>query len=115
MKTSKAYRGRVLVADRPGASASYAGTGSAVSWYSAAGPAQGTADVYVDGKHRAVVNGYSTKTKQRVVHRLVRLGPGHHVLTVKARGTKGSRHGTGTRVSIDAVRVGTARSSSTQP
>jgi hypothetical protein len=109
VRTPKAYGGSVLVADRPGASASYKFTGASVTWFSATGPAQGIADVYIDGKHRAIVNGYSGKTKQRVAHRLVRLGPGPHVLTIKARGTKGSRHGTGTRVSIDAVRVGAGK------
>ncbi len=102
----RAYGHSVLSADAAGASVSYAFRGESITWFAMTGPAQGIADVYVDGKHRAVVNGWSAKTAVHVAHKIAGLGLGKHTLTVKVRGTKGSRRGTGTRVSIDALRVG---------
>jgi Glycoside hydrolase family 44 len=105
-RSPKSYGGSAVVADVAGSSASFHFTGPSITWYSTRGPAQGVADVYVDGKKRAVVNGYAGAASYRVAHTLVHLGGGRHVLTVKVRGTKGSRRATGTQVTVDAVRVG---------
>ena len=89
-----------------GAAASYAFTGTSVTWYSIRARSQGVADVYVDGVRKAVANNYATTTQYKVARTVSGLSAGPHVLKIVVRGVKGSASGTGTWVAVDAVKVG---------
>jgi WD40-like Beta Propeller Repeat len=103
------YGGTLAVAGSRGATASLLFSGPTLTWFSSNGPTRGVADVYVDGQRKATVNEYATTVVNRVPHALAKLGTGKHVLTIKVRGSKGSRHGTGTSISVDALRVGVGK------
>ena len=102
VRTSAAYGGSYVVDDVAGASASYRFTGSSIIWYTNIGPSYGIADLYIDGVKRAVVNSYSATTHYRAAFTVSGFSYGAHTLTVRVRGAKGSSHGTGTNVAIDA-------------
>jgi hypothetical protein len=107
------YGGTLAVAGSRGATASLTFAGPTMTWFSTNGPTRGLADVYVDGKKKATVNEYATTAANRVPHALTKLGRGNHVLTIKVRGSKGSRHGKGTSITVDAVKVGTGKVTAT--
>jgi hypothetical protein len=106
VKTTAAYGGSYVIDHLAGASAAYRFTGSAIVWYTNIGPSYGIADLYVDGVRRAVVNSYSATTHYRAAFTVSGLPYGAHTLTIRVRGAKGSSHGTGTNIAIDAFTVG---------
>ena len=108
VKTSSAFGGSYVVDHVAGASASYRFTGSSIIWYTNIGPNYGIADLYVDGVRRAAVNSYSTSTHYRAAFTVSGFAYGRHTITVRARGAKGSSHGTGTDVAVDAFRSGSS-------
>jgi hypothetical protein len=79
-------------------------TGSAVTWKTVAGPAQGMAQVAVDGRVVAVVDLYAPKAKA-VAKKYTRLGRGQHQLTVTVLGQKNAR-ATTKAVAIAGFKVG---------
>jgi bacillopeptidase F len=105
--STAAYGGKYLLAHLAGASAAYAFRGTTVTWYTATGPAMGTAKVYCGSTLKATVNNYATTAKWHVA-RTVRCSSvtATSTLRVVATGLKGSRAGTGTSVVLDAVKVG---------
>jgi len=108
VKTSSAFGGSYVVDHVAGASASYRFTGSSITWYTNIGPNYGIADLYVDGVLRATANSYSTSTHYRAAFTVSGFAYGRHTVTVRARGAKGSSHGTGTDVAVDAFRSGSS-------
>jgi len=106
VSTSSAYGGSYTVDDVAGASASYRFLGSSITWFTNIGPNYGIADLYVDGVLRATANSYSSSTHYRAAFTVCCFTYGRHTLTVRARGAKGSSHGTGTDVAVDAFRSG---------
>jgi hypothetical protein len=104
---SSARGGSYTVARRKGASASYSFTGSSVTWYAITGPAFGTANVFVDGVSKGKVNLYAAKAGA-TSKSFTASGSGKHTLRIVVRGEKGSSHGTGTLVSVDAFKVGSS-------
>ena len=108
VKTSSAFGGSYVVDHVAGASASYRFTGSSIIWYTNIGPNYGIADLYVDGVLRATANSYSSSTHYRAAFTVSGFAYGKHTLTVRARGAKGSSHGTGTDVAVDAFRSGSS-------
>jgi GH25 family lysozyme M1 (1,4-beta-N-acetylmuramidase) len=89
-----------------GASARFAFRGTAITWYTVAGPSQGLAVVSIDGRRLGTANGYATTTRFRVAHTFRGLGGGPHTITITALGRKGSPRGTDRRVAIDGFGVG---------
>jgi hypothetical protein len=106
VKTTAAYGGSYVADHVAGASAAYRFTGAAIIWYTNIGPNYGIADLYVDGVRRAVVNCYSTSTHYRAAFTVSGFNYGAHTLTVRVRGVKGSSHGTGADIAIDAFTSG---------
>ncbi|MDQ1709871.1 MAG: hypothetical protein QOG49_1256, partial [Frankiaceae bacterium] len=102
---AKAAGGRYVSASAAGASASYRFTGSSVTWYSVTGPAQGAADVYVDGKLRDTLVDYAPTVGYRTAHTVRGLPNAPHVLRIVVRGQREPRS-RGTAIAIDAVRAG---------
>jgi bacillopeptidase F len=110
--TSAAYGGSYRSEHLAGAAASYAFSGTSVTWYTVKGRSQGMADVYVDGVKKATVNNYASAASYKVARTVSGLAAGKHVLKVVVLGKKGSTSGTGTSVAVDAVKVGTTLSAS---
>jgi hypothetical protein len=88
-----------------GAGATYAFTGSSVTWYSVAGPSFGKAKVRVDGDARGTFNLHAATTRFEVSHAFTGLGPGSHRISVSPLGTPGAPGG-GTAVAVDAFKAG---------
>ncbi|HEV8564794.1 MAG TPA: GH25 family lysozyme [Actinomycetota bacterium] len=90
---------------RADASTTFEFEGSAVTLVTVAGPAMGKASVSIDGGQVATINGYAQSSMFGIEDRYTQLGPGTHMLTVTALGTRGPQ-ATGTRVAVDALRWG---------
>jgi beta-galactosidase GanA len=94
--------------DTAGDSMSVAFTGTAVQWIAATANNHGIADVYLDGKQVATVDGYSSGTDfQQVEYSVSGLSDSSHTLKIVVSGQKNPASG-GTYVSIDAINVPTA-------
>jgi hypothetical protein len=104
--SSKAYGRSYLVESAKGATASVAFSGTAITWFTMTGPAEGRAWVYVDGVKRAKVNNWSAATRWHIPRTVSGLKPGAHRLRIVVSGTKGSTTGVGTDIVLDAVKVG---------
>src|SRR5207245_4942738 len=63
---------------------------------------------YVDGVRRAALNPSSTSTHYPAAFTVSGFAYGRHTITVRARGAKGSSHGTGSDVAVDAFRSGSS-------
>jgi hypothetical protein len=70
----------------PGASTSFAFSGTSVTWLSVQGPRQGIADVLVDGRQVEAVDAYAAKDAFQVAHTYSGLTDGQHVIRVVVRG-----------------------------
>ena len=90
---------------RAGASLTFGFRGTAVSLFTAEGPAMGRAKVAIDGTLVATLDGYAPTFAAGVEHRYDGLSAGHHTISITATGT--SAHAAeGTRVAVDALRWG---------
>ena len=90
-----------------GASATFAFTGTSVTWYSVRGPAYGLADVYVDGVLKASKVNLYAPSVSAVTRTFGGLANGPHTVRVVARGQRGAASATGAEVAVDAFKVGT--------
>lgn len=98
-----------------GATATYAFTGTSITYYGVRGPSYGLADVYVDNVLKASrVNFYSSGTSA-LTRTITGLSNAPHTLKVVVRGERGSTAGTGTYVAVDAFRVGSGAVSASPP
>jgi GH25 family lysozyme M1 (1,4-beta-N-acetylmuramidase) len=105
-RAPRAY-GRSYVVERSaGATATFAFTGSSVTWYTATGPTQGKASVSIDQHLRGTFDQYDPARHVRVPRTFRHLGPGEHTITIRVLGVKGSSAGTDTQVVVDAFAVG---------
>gem|GEM_PF-3395545 len=91
-----------------GASASFAFTGTAVSWQTVTGPNQGDAYVYVDNVLKASIDNYAKTTTYKVTRAITGLTNAAHVLKIVVRGLKGSTAGTDSQVVVDDFVVGSS-------
>jgi hypothetical protein len=106
VRTAAAYGGMYVTERLGGATVSYAFTGTSVTWYTIVGRDQGTADVYVDGVKKALVNNYALATRYLVPRTVGGLANTRHELRIVVRGARGGAGGTNTLVAVDAVKVG---------
>ncbi|MGZ6793927.1 MAG: Ig-like domain-containing protein, partial [Mycobacteriales bacterium] len=106
--SSAAYGGRYSTSDVGGSTATYAFHGTGITWFTATGPAMGTARVYVDGAYKGTVNNYASASHWRVARTIGRLTNATHTLRVVPTGARGSVYGKGTSIVVDAVKVGTS-------
>lgn len=116
--STAAYGGRYAQAHFAGDVLTYAFRGTAITWYTATGPAMGTVRVYCGSTLKSTVNDYAARTTWHVA-RTVRCSSttASNVLKLVATGRKGATAGTGTGVVLDAVKVGatlTANPATTQ-
>lgn len=103
IRDAKAVGGRYVRESRAGAAMAIPFVGDDVTWISPRGPSFGLARVAVDGvtvdesaDASAEKNGYGRRFT------FAGFGPGNHVLTITALGTKGA-DGTGTFVAVDGL------------
>ncbi|WP_181407528.1 hypothetical protein [Nocardioides sambongensis] len=105
VRSSGSYGGRAWREAAPGATATFAFTGTSVTWYTRRGPTEGVATVAIDGRRRRTVDNSSPRVRDRVPVRLDGLSPGRHTVTVRVEGRRGAR-GRGRTVTVDAFRAG---------
>ncbi|HLI58153.1 MAG TPA: beta-galactosidase [Solirubrobacteraceae bacterium] len=87
-------------------------TGTAIQWIAPTASNHGIADVYLDGKQVATVDGYSPGTDfQQVEYEASGLSDTTHTLKIVVSGQKNPASG-GTYVSVDAINVPTASQAS---
>ena len=113
--TTRAWGGSYTTERIAGARATYTFTGTSLRWYTVRGPDQGTATVTIDGLSYGTVNNYRATPLFGGFVSFTGLGAGTHTMVITVRGAKGSRAGTGTFVSIDAMQPGTAALQKTPP
>jgi GH25 family lysozyme M1 (1,4-beta-N-acetylmuramidase) len=101
----RALGGSYVLEHRDGARATYAFSGSSITWYSIAGPAAGQAAIRVDGAPRGRFDLSARRARFGVAHTFSGLGPGPHRLTVRSLGMPGTR-GNGTGVAVDGFEAG---------
>jgi len=90
--------GSLKYATAKGATASYTFTGSSISWVAYRGPNRGSADVYIDGVHKATVNLYSgTYYARQIVYAASWGSNGTHTIKIVCLGTSGHP-----RIDVDA-------------
>jgi hypothetical protein len=106
--TASAFGGSYTIDHVAAATASFRFTGSSITWYTNVGPSYGIADLYVDGILRATANSYRTANAYRAAFTVSGFRYGKHTLTIRVRGAKGSSHGTGTNIAVDAFRSGSS-------
>jgi len=104
--STKAYGRSYLVESGKGATATVAFSGTAVTWFTMTGPAEGRASVYVDGVKKAKVNNWSAAARWHIPRTVTGLKPGTHRLRIVVAGAKGSTKGVGTDIVFDAAKVG---------
>ncbi|MGH2528981.1 MAG: GH25 family lysozyme [Actinomycetota bacterium] len=106
VRAPRAY-GRSYVVERSaGATATFAFTGTSVTWYTATGPTQGKASVSIDRRFRGTFDQYDPAWNVRVPRTFRHLGRGEHTIAIRVLGVKGSSAGTDTQVVVDAFAVG---------
>jgi GH25 family lysozyme M1 (1,4-beta-N-acetylmuramidase) len=105
VETSSAFGGRFDVEHLKGATATFAFSGPAVTWYTATGRSKGKAEVSIDGAVEGVVDLYSRRTGNRVARTFDGLGSGEHEITIRVLG-RGRAAAIGTEVVVDAFEAG---------
>ena len=103
---SAASGGSYAVGHLAGAHAQFTFSGTGVTWYTATGPAQGEARVYVDNVLKATVNNYASATHFGVPRPFTGLSNARHTLTIVVLGVKGAASGTDTQIVVDDFVVG---------
>jgi len=79
--------------------------GRSITWYTVAGPAQGQAEVFVDGRSQGVFDQYAPRQTFAVARRFSGLPAGGHTLVVQALG-RAARAAVDAQVAIDGFDVG---------
>jgi GH25 family lysozyme M1 (1,4-beta-N-acetylmuramidase) len=98
--------GRSYAVERlAGASASFTFRGRSVTWYTMTGPAQGKAEVAIDGRSKGTFDQFASRAHFRVPRSFEGLASGEHTISVTVLG-RGSARASDRRVSVDAFAVG---------
>lgn len=99
--------GRSYASDHvAGATASFAFKGKTITWYTATGPAQGKASVWIDGHAKGTFNQYAPSTTFKVARSFRHLAPGEHTITIRVLDVKGAKTAADTQVAVDAFETG---------
>ncbi len=106
VSSQKAFGRSYRVEHLEGAAASFAFTGKTVTWFTVAGPSQGRAAVWIDGKAKGTFDQYAPSMSFKVARSFRHLPSGEHTITVRVLGQPGSTNATDAQVSIDAFQAG---------
>src|SRR5207253_2984990 len=112
VSNANAYGGSYAHDDLTGAKASFAFSGSSVTWYTVKGPTEGEADVSMDGVAKGTVDNSAAKTSFKVARTYSGLSTGKHDLTIVVKGVHGA-HGTGKSIAVDEFQAGATLSKDT--
>ena len=74
--------------------------GTAVRWYTVLGPAQGKANVYLDGTLKGTFDNYATSTTYNAARTFTGLSDAVHTISIRPLGTKQAAS-SGTLISVD--------------
>lgn len=107
VKSTSASGGSYSEDHAAGAAASFAFTGTSVTWQTVDGPNQGEAKIYVDNVFKETVNNYAKTMQFKIARTITGLVSGPHILKIVVTGVKGSTAGTDAEVAVDAFAVGT--------
>lgn len=99
-----AYRHTLTYSDIPGASATLAFSGDAITYVYTRASNRGIAEVRIDGQLKDEIDLYAPATAWQSRRRYGELGPGAHVLEIRVTGQRNSR-ATGCFVDLDALIV----------
>jgi hypothetical protein len=105
MHHDDAYGHSYAVERSAGASVSFDFHGRKITWFTVTGPAQGKAQVAIDGRSRGSFDQYASATHFKVARTFPGLSAGDHTITVTALGRRGSRSATDHLVAVDAFEV----------
>ena len=95
-----AYGDRYAVSDIAGANVYFTFRGPGIDWFTAVGPDQGIAEVYVDGVLKRTYDNYAPATKFGVVRSLRNMSDKIHTLRIIVKGKRASAS-RGTNVIVD--------------
>jgi GH25 family lysozyme M1 (1,4-beta-N-acetylmuramidase) len=79
--------------------------GRSITWYTATGPAQGRAEVFIDGRSRGVFDQYAPRADFKVARRFSGLPRGWHTIEIEVLGTQ-AKPATDSQVAVDAFALG---------
>jgi hypothetical protein len=99
-----AYRHTLTYSNLPGASVSLAFSGSAITYVFTRASNRGLAEVWLDGQLAGTVDLYAPNTAWKSQRRYDGLGPGGHVIEIRATGQRNPR-ANGCFVDLDALIV----------
>jgi len=100
-RNANASGGSLRRSSAPGASATFAFSGTSVTWLGLQSRGQGLADVFIDGRRVETVDGYAARTTFQVRHTYAGLTNARHVVRVVVRGEH-NPNSVGNLVYIDA-------------
>lgn len=103
--SAEARGGSYATERRAGATATFAFSGTRVTWVTMAGPTQGTATVRIDGARRGTFDQYARETRFDVERRFTGLGGGRHEIKIRVLGERSAR-ARDTLVAVDGFEVG---------
>ncbi|MGZ4113531.1 MAG: GH25 family lysozyme [Actinomycetota bacterium] len=105
MKNRRAYGGSYTTEHLAGATFTFTFAGRSVTWYTATGPAQGKAEVSIDGRSRGVFDQYAPKADYKVARTFAKLDAGWHTIEVRVLGTH-AQVASDAQVAVDAFGFG---------
>jgi GH25 family lysozyme M1 (1,4-beta-N-acetylmuramidase) len=105
MKNRHAYGGSYQTEHLAGATYTMTFRGRSVTWYTATGPAQGKAEVFIDGRSRGMFDQYAPVAGYKVARPFTKLQPGWHTIVIRVLGTH-AKAASDTQVAVDAFGFG---------
>jgi GH25 family lysozyme M1 (1,4-beta-N-acetylmuramidase) len=102
-----AIEGSYVTERSAGATATFAFSGRAVTWYTMVGPDQGRASVWIDGERVGTFDQYASRRAFGVTRSFSKLPRGTHTIAIRVLGTR-SAASSDTLVAIDGFEVGRA-------
>ena len=104
-RAAGASGGSVAIDDERGASLVLRFRGTSIRWLTARGPAEGRAEVFIDGRHIATFDGYAAQSAYGVARSFGGLTDEVHTLRILVLGTA-RRASSGTAVAVDGFEIG---------
>jgi GH25 family lysozyme M1 (1,4-beta-N-acetylmuramidase) len=86
VRNRRAYGGSYVTEHLAGATYTMAFPGRSVTWYTTAGPAQGKAEVLIDGRSKGIFDQYAPRADFKVARTFGKLDAGWHTIEVRVLG-----------------------------
>jgi hypothetical protein len=105
VSSRRAFGGAFAFERGAGASATFGFRGRSVTWYTATGPAQGKAAVWIDDERAGTVDLYEPAARFKVARTFGGLARGPHTIAIRVLG-RASAAASDTQVVVDAIEAG---------